>query len=112
MTTIDATNTFTLDGLAICPANDKDAFSITLGANTASVELVVTFDPVAVTLHGAIVNQGGVPIATAVPVSGMAGTIRANTQNLPSGLYFVVVSGPRTSSTAVNNYKLTINAGG
>lgn len=100
---------FTLDGLAVCPANDKDAFKIVLAAQ-ANVEVLITFDPNSTALKAELLNQGGVPIATGSGVAGMPGTVRAAQQNLPVGMYFGVVSGPNDGTAAVNNFKLTINA--
>lgn len=109
-TTIDAMKTFAVNGLAICPANDRDVWSIMIGATTQSVELVVTYDESKVALQAAFLNEGGVPISNASPVAGMAGTIRATQQNLPVGKYYVLVNGPNTGAPAVNNYELTITA--
>jgi len=109
-TTIDEMKTFTVDGLAVCPANDRDVWSIMIGATTQTIEIVVAYDPDKVPLQAAILNEGGVPIASATPVSGMDGTIRAAQQNLPVGKYYMLVNGPNSGAPAVNNYKLTITA--
>jgi hypothetical protein len=41
-----------------------------------------------------------------------ANTKRAYTPNLPTGIYYVQVSGPAAGSLTTNNYKLNINVTG
>ncbi len=40
---LDGMRTFAKDGLAICPAGDKDLFAITIGTMNENVELIVEF---------------------------------------------------------------------
>ncbi len=95
-------------GLAICPAGDVDDYSIQITAEGQNLELVAVFDPNGATLSMSILNAGGVSIASASPVTGMQGTIRAYTANLPTGTYYAEVKGPTSGTLLTNNYKLTI----
>ena len=100
--------TFTLASLAICPAGDKDTYSVTLSA-MENLEALVEFDAAGATLQGSLLNTGGTPIANASPVTGMTGKIRAYAANLPAGVYYVQVYGPASGALTTNNYKLTLN---
>ena len=99
----------TFAGLAICPAGDKDNYSVTITAANQNLEVLIEFDPAGADLQGAILNSGGTPIANASPTT--AGMRRAYTPNLPTGIYYAKVEGPMMGVTT-NNYKLTINVTG
>ena len=106
MTAIDTQATVTIDGLAVCPDDDVDVYSITV-SSAESIELLVTFESGGATLEGFILNTGGVPIATATLFEGT--TIRAQAPDLAAGTYFVEVKGPAAGTLTVNNYSMTIN---
>lgn len=95
-------------GLAICPAGDVDTYSVQITAEGQNLELVTVYDPNGAALGMSILNAGGVSIASASPVTGMQGTIRAYTANLPTGVYYAEVKGPASGTLLTNNYKLTI----
>jgi hypothetical protein len=99
-------------GLAICPAGDKDNYSVTITAANQNLEVLIEYDPAGADLQGSILNSGGTPIANASPVSGMPGQRRAYTPNLPTGTYHAAVFGPTMGGVTTNNYKLTINVTG
>src|SRR5262245_31152615 len=109
VTPVDTTKTFPLAGLAICPAGDKDTYSITIRVMSENLEAIVEWEAEGAALQGAILNSGGVPIANASAVSGTTNKIRAYTANLPTGTYFVQVYGPASGALTTNNYKLNIN---
>ncbi len=94
----------TLDGRAICPAGDKDTYAVMLSA-TANLSATIIYQAAGSELTAAILNTGGVPIQRASEVSGEARTLRAVATDLPSGLYYVQVSG---GAGAVNNYELSL----
>lgn len=98
----------TFAGLAICPAGDKDTYSITITAANQNLEVLIEYDPAGGDLQGQILNSGGTPIGNASPMA--AGVRRAYTPNLPTGVYYASVFGPPEGSAILtNNYKLTIN---
>jgi hypothetical protein len=107
-------NTLTLAQLSICPAGDKDDYSITLTAAMQNIEVIIEYNLVTgADLSGQILNSGGQPIANASPVSGMMGVKRAYVPNLPNtGVYYASVYGPSMGALQTNNYKMTINVTG
>ncbi|HEY5948766.1 MAG TPA: hypothetical protein VIV40_24920 [Kofleriaceae bacterium] len=106
-------NTLTFAGLAICPAGDKDDYSVTITTANQNLEVIIEYDAATgADLQGSILNSGGQAIANASPVSGMMGMRRAYTPNLPTGVYYASVFGPAMGSLTTNNYKLTINVTG
>ena len=107
-TAVDQMKTYVLDGLAICPATDKDTFAATTATTGENLEVTVAFQRASPVLRVSIFNSGGVPIASALPVTNTPDTIRAYAPNLTAGVYYAQVSGPNTGSGAVNNYKLTL----
>lgn len=104
-------NMLAFAGLAICPAGDKDNYSITITTANQNLEVLIEYDPNGADLQGSILNAGGTPIANASPVTGMAGQRRAYTPNLPTGVYYAAVFGP-TMGITTNNYKMTITVTG
>lgn len=104
--------TFPLTGLSICPAGDKDDYSITITTANENLEVLIEYDAAGADLQGSILNAGGQAIANASPVSGMQGMRRAYTPNLPVGTYYASVFGPMSGSLTTGNYKLTINITG
>jgi hypothetical protein len=101
--------TLTFSGLAICPAGDKDNYSITITMANQNLEVLIEYDTAGgVDLQGSILNAGGTPIANASPVTGEPGKRRAYTPNLPTGVYYAAVTGPTMGSVVTGNYKLTI----
>jgi hypothetical protein len=105
-------NTLTFAGLAICPAGDKDNYSVTITQANQNLEVLIEYDAAGADLQGSILNSGGNPIANASPVTGMAGVRRAYTPNLPTGVYYAAVFGPATGALTTNNYKMTITVTG
>ena len=106
MTTVDSANSYEKDGLAICPPGDKDLFSLVV-TSTASVQVLVAFDPSAAPLTAIILNAGGIPIAYSATDPAMPGTADASAAGMLPSMYYVQVSGPATPPYE-NNYKLTI----
>ena len=110
-TPVDTMRTYSLDNLTICPAIDRDNYAVTLQTTNERLEVVVDYTPESAMLRAAILNQAGIPIATASAVAGMPTTIRASAQNLPAGAYLVQVAGS-ASSPSMNTYKVTIDVTG
>jgi hypothetical protein len=105
-------STITFAGLAICPAGDKDNYSVTITTANQNLEVLIEYDAASADLQGSILNSTGTPIANASPVTGMAGKRRAYTPNLPTGTYYAAVFGPNMGTLTTNNYKLTITVSG
>lgn len=111
-TSLDGMKTFAKEGLAICPANDKDLFTITIATQNEKIELIAEFQANGAALVGAILNAGGIPIATSAPVSGEPTKIRAFAQNLPAGQYYAQVAAGVGAALTLNNYKLDLVVSG
>jgi hypothetical protein len=106
-------NTLMFAGLAICPAGDKDTYSITITMANQNLEMIIEYDLGAgADLQGSILNSSGTPIANAATMSGVDGKRRAYTPNLPTGTYYAQVYGPNSGAVQTNNYKLTVNVTG
>ena len=105
-------NNLTFAGLSICPAGDKDTYSITITTANQNLEMLIEYDDGGAELQGSLLNSGGVPIANAAAVSGVNRQKRAYTPNLPVGTYYAQVYGPNSGSQTTNNYKLTVNVTG
>ena len=102
---------FTLAGLAICPAGDKDNYAIQITQANQNLEVLIEYDAaMGADLQGSILNSGGTPIANASPTD--PGHRRAYTPNLPIGVYFASVYGPMMGDLKTNNYKMSINVTG
>ncbi len=110
VTTVDATMTQSIGGLAVCPAGDRDLFAITVTTMNTTLELAVDFETGGATLQAALLNPNGVPVATAKPIDGDPMTLRAAVQNLPRGTYYASISAPVTGEISVNNYDLVVTA--
>jgi hypothetical protein len=94
-------------GLAICPKEDVDVYSVVLtksGTSTPSedIEVTVTYHE-GPALQAAILGSGGQTLKNASPMG--SNTLKAAIVDLPNGQYYVKVFGP---STGTNNYELTI----
>ena len=98
---LDSASTYAVDNRAICPVGDKDTYAVMLTAS-ADLEATIIYEAAGSELSAAILNTGGVPIQRATQVSGEARTLRAFARNLPSGVYYVQVSG------GLNNYELSV----
>ncbi len=85
--------------LAICPATDKDRFTITTSA-TKSVEVIATMTSGAVPMLQ-ILNVGGATIANGTPMGTNA--TRACVPNLPAGQWFASVT-----AAQVSEYRIAI----
>jgi hypothetical protein len=110
-TPLDTMRTYSLENLTICPAVDKDNYAVTLQTTNEGIEVIVDFAPEGAMLRAAILNQTGIPIATASPVADTPTMIRAHAQNLPAGAYIVQVSGSEVAAL-MHAYKVTINVTG
>jgi len=110
ITPVDTTKSFPLSSLAICPAGDKDTYSIMITTAQENLEMIVEYEAGGADLQGAILNSGGISIANATMTT--TNTKRAYTPNLPVGIYYVQVSGPASGTLTTNNYKLNINVTG
>ena len=110
ITPVDTTKSFPLSSLAICPAGDKDNYSIMMTTANQNLEVIVEWEPGGAELQAAILNSGGVAIANATTT--VSNTKRAYTPNMPSGIYYAQVFGPNQGSLTTNNYKLSINVTG
>ena len=108
MTPIDAMDTYSLDGRAICPAGDKDTYAVMISTPNENLEATITFEAGGAALRGAILNTGGVPIEMTAPHAGEPTTIRALAQGLSPGIYYVRVEATLGGSLAVNNYELAL----
>ncbi|MBV8760198.1 MAG: hypothetical protein JO257_23095 [Deltaproteobacteria bacterium] len=111
-TPVDTRKNFPLTMLAICPAGDKDTYSMAITVANENVEVLIDFDVSGAALQGAILNAGGTAIQNAMPITGSPGHIRAYVANLPVGTYYAQVFGPNSGTPATNNYNLTINVTG
>jgi hypothetical protein len=100
--------TFMLDGLAVCPARDRDLYAMTLSGPASHIELTVSFGASGATLASAILNAGGIPIAMGTATAEAPRTLRAYARNLPAGMYYAQVTGPDAGMLAQNNYSLAI----
>lgn len=108
-----------LSGLAICPANDKDLYSVTLSKGTdgppmayESLEAQITYEAMGAPLQLSILNAGGGTIVNGGAVSGMDNTVKAAAEMVPNGQYYVEVYGPAAGLITTNNYNLTITVTG
>lgn len=97
----------TFAGLAICPAGDKDLYTVTTTMANQNVEVLMEYDPAAADLTGSLLNSNKVPIANGSPTE--AGKRRIYAANLPVGTWYVSIQGPMDSALTMNNYKMTIN---
>lgn len=110
ITPVDSTKTFPLSSLAICPAGDKDNYSIMMTTPNENLELLVEYEASGAELTAAILNSTGVAISNASATG--ATTKRAYVTNLPTGIYYAQVYGPASGSLTTNNYKLTLTVTG
>ena len=94
-------------GLSICPAGDVDFYEVQL-TKTLNIDVVMTYESWGGVLQGNIQTAGGAQVAVLSPQSGMDRTMHGNVQNLPSGAYFVEITGPSGSGETRNNYTLTV----
>lgn len=90
------------EALAICPPTDRDTFAVPITTATA-IGIEVVLGPGA-TLRAAILNEGGVPIATA-SLDEATKTLSAVADGLKPGSYYARVSSPNGRA---NNYSITI----
>ena len=102
-TTVDATTTLTLAGLAICPANDADHYKVTL-ASMHALQIQVTWEG-GPDLATSFLNAGGTNINEAIVKPDHS--IDMCVPGLPFGTYYVKVYG---ASNVRNNYRLALTA--
>lgn len=110
VTPVDSTKSFPLAALAICPAGDKDTYSVMITQANENLEMLIQYQAGGAELQGAILNSAGISIGNAISTG--SGTKRAYTPNLPTGIYYVQVTGPSSGTATTNNYSLTINVTG
>jgi len=110
ITPVDSTKMFPLSSLAICPAGDKDIYSVQMMVANENLEMIVEYEAGGADLQGAILNSSGIAIANATMTT--TNVKRAYTPNLPTGIYYIQVSGPSSGALTTNNYKLNINVTG
>jgi hypothetical protein len=89
----------TIAALAICPATDKDRFTITT-SGTKSVEVIATMTSGAVPMVQ-ILNAGGASVVNGAPMGTNA--TRACAANLPAGQWFASVT-----AAQVSEYRIAI----
>jgi hypothetical protein len=110
-TPVDNRKNFPLSDLAICPAGDKDTYALAVTVVGENVEALIDFDTSGAALQGGILNSTGIMVASAMPITGSPGHIRAYLANASTGTYYVQVFGP-AQGTQTNTYNLTINITG
>jgi hypothetical protein len=110
ITPVDNTTSFPLSSLSICPAGDKDTYSVMMSVAMRNLEMIVEYEAGGADLQGAILNSSGIAIANATLTT--TNIKRAYTPNLPIGIYYVQVTGPVGGTLTTNNYKLNINVTG
>ena len=110
ITPVDSNKMFPLSDLAICPAGDKDTYSLMITTMGENIEIIVRYEAGGADLQAAIQNSGGISIANATVTT--ANTKRAYVPNMATGIYYVQVSGPASGATTTNNYELDINITG
>jgi hypothetical protein len=102
-TPVDGTKTdFSLAGLAICPAGDKDNYAITLSMANKGLRVTTTVDSGTV-VNVSILNAGGTSIANGTPMGSTSMTACA--PNLPTSTYYASAF---ASANVQQNYKLQI----
>jgi hypothetical protein len=105
-TPVDSTKTdFSLAGLAICPAGDKDNYAISLAMATKGLRVTASWDsgpPVNVS----ILNSGGASIANGSPKGDKAMTACA--PNLVTTGAMTFYASAFAAANAQNNYRLQI----
>jgi len=111
-TPVDTRKSFPLTMLAICPAGDKDTYSMSISVALENIEVLIDYDPAGAPLSGAILNSSGAAVANAMPIAGSDGHIRAYLAMAPVGVYYASVFGPASGAQTTNNYNLTINITG
>lgn len=98
-----ASVSFQREGLAICPATDKDTFAITV-SGAGKIELAVTFERGAA-LRATLLNTGGVPLSAAA-LDEATRTLHATADVPRAGTYYAQVS---SASGLSNNYQITLH---
>ena len=112
VTPVDTRKNFPLSSLAICPAGDKDTYSMQITVQGENIEVLIDYDTAGAALQGSILGSGGTTVAQAMTVSGSPGHLRAYLANAPVGTYYAQVFGPASGSVTTNNYNLTVNITG
>jgi hypothetical protein len=99
----DAQSSRTMEGLAICPATDKDRFLIS--TSTTGTDLIASLQYEGARPYMAITNDQWTAIAGGMPVGQNA--LEATVLDLPSGIYYVRVESANQRDETPN-YTLTI----
>lgn len=107
-----ATNktTFPLAGLAICPAGDKDNYSVTIVTEGQNLQADITYQDDGAPLQVIILNSSGSPISSSSPNGADMATTKV--PNLPTGTYYVQVAVAPGTTLVENNYKITFTVTG
>jgi len=111
-TPVDTRKNFPLSYLAICPAGDKDNYSMQITQTGENIEVLIDYPTTGADLQGGILTSGGTMAAQAMMITGSPGHLRAYLANAPAGMWYAQVFGPASGSPATNNYNLTINITG
>lgn len=77
----------------LCPETDLDIYRLNVDATGKNVRVQVNYDARVGPLQVELLNSLGVSIRTATPVSGDENKLRADFQNLATGLYYARVQG-------------------
>lgn len=95
-------------GLSICPAGDKDYYTVVL-TKQQMIDVSVVYEAWGGVLQGSILLPNGNPVATLAPQGSM--TMHAATPPMAAGTYYVEVEGPAPTgmNETRNNYTLSIN---
>jgi hypothetical protein len=100
--------TFTMTGLAICPAGDIDVYQLTTDADMQTLTAAINYTASGAALDMQILNANGMSIKNGTAMSGMANIVSASVADLTSNAnYFVQVQASMPSDQ--NSYTLTIN---
>jgi hypothetical protein len=100
--------TFTMTGLAICPAGDIDVYELTTDADMQTLTAAINYDASGAALDMQILNANGMSIKNGTAMSGMSNIVSASVADLASNSnYFVMVQASMASDQ--NTYTLTIN---
>ncbi|HEX4455725.1 MAG TPA: hypothetical protein VH143_32920 [Kofleriaceae bacterium] len=100
--------TFTMTGLAICPAGDIDVYELTTSADMQTLTAAINYGASGAALDMQILNANGMSVKNGTATSGMSNIVSASVADLASNSnYFVEVQASMPSDQ--NSYTLTIN---
>jgi hypothetical protein len=100
--------TFTLTGLAICPAGDIDVYQLTTTAESQTLTASIDYDKNGPALDMQILNSNGMSIMNGTAMSGMTNVVQTTLQlGQANTNYFVQVQASMTSDQ--NTYVLSLD---